>query len=55
MAVQHPCNRVQGSEPDAKRVPDELVEHIKKKLDTLRKEWDKKHPENPIDSGDGSK
>ena len=43
------------SEPDPRHVPDEVVEHIAKKLATLRTEWDKKHPENPIDSGEGSK
>ena len=42
------------NEPDPRQVPDEVVEHIENKLDTLRTEWDKKHPENPIDSGDGS-
>lgn len=43
------------SEPDPRHVPDEVVEHIANELATLRTEWDKKHPENPIDSGEGSK
>lgn len=42
------------SEPDPRQGPDEVIEHIANKLKTLQMEWDKKHPENPIDSGDGS-
>lgn len=40
------------SEPDPKLVPGGVVDHIQEKLDLLRTEWDKKHPENPIDSGE---
>lgn len=41
------------SEPDPKLVPDDVVDHITKNLKLLREQWDKKHPENPIDSGAG--
>ena len=40
------------SERDPKLVPGGVVDHIQEKLDLLRTEWDKKHPENPIDSGE---
>jgi hypothetical protein len=39
-------------EPDPKEVPEEVVAHIEKKLTKLREEWDRKHPGNPIESGD---
>lgn len=41
------------NEPDPRLVPGGVVDHIQEKLDLLRTEWDKKHPENPIDSGEG--
>ena len=41
------------SHPDPSRVPDDVVNHITKSLALLRKHWDKKHPDNPIESGAG--
>jgi len=38
-------------EPDPSDVPLGVVKHIRENLDGLRKQWDKKHPENPVESG----
>jgi hypothetical protein len=38
--------------PDPSDVPEEVVAHIMKSMKTLREEWDRKHPQNPVESGD---
>lgn len=38
------------AEPAPTDVPREVVAHIEENLDTLRQQWDRKHPENPVDS-----
>jgi hypothetical protein len=38
------------AEPDPADVPREVVAHVQENLNALRRQWDKKHPENPIDS-----
>lgn len=42
-------------EPDPREVPDDVVAYIEEHLQELRDEWDKKHPENPIESRDSGK
>ena len=37
-------------EPDPKDVPDEVVAEVERNLDLLRREWDARYPENPVDS-----
>lgn len=39
-------------EPDPRDVPPEVVEQIRVCLDKLRHEWDTKHPENTVQSGE---
>lgn len=41
-------------EPDPRQVPEEIVAHIEANLEILRQAWDARHPENPVQSGDGS-
>lgn len=38
--------------PNPSDVPEEVVAHIMKSMKTLREEWDRKHPQNPVESGD---
>jgi hypothetical protein len=40
--------------PPPSDVPDEVLEQIIEHLETLKKEWDAKYPENPIGTDDGN-
>lgn len=47
--------RFMDREPDPRQVPQEVMEQVETNLETLRQAWDRKHPENPVESGAPSK
>jgi hypothetical protein len=51
MALRTPVTRTfLDRQPDPKEVPDDVVAEIERTVELLRREWDARYPENPVES-----